>query len=214
MENINREDMLELTRRMNLSRNCFSRIAGAYLDEEGLIDGTFHIHFLKLSPPEQSKFISIAKEIVFAGTNVNLQEYTFSQKSKSTGGIWQLLMALKECELKNDALLDVLYEMFGEHYKAEGSYAVYFFYGTYDVPVRAGDKESMWESEESYRFLIAAVCPLVGEYEPGRPEYGFLFPAFKDRSSDALRINVFHARERHAEMEKMLGLEQTAGSHA
>lgn len=46
---IDREDMLELTRRMTVSRNCFSRIAGAYMDEEGFIDGTFNTHFLKLS---------------------------------------------------------------------------------------------------------------------------------------------------------------------
>ena len=50
MEKINREDMLELTRRMTLKRNCFDRIAGAYLDEEGLVDGTFNKHFQKLSP--------------------------------------------------------------------------------------------------------------------------------------------------------------------
>ena len=43
---IDREDMLELTRRMTVSRNCFSRIAGAYMDEEGFIDGTFNTHFL------------------------------------------------------------------------------------------------------------------------------------------------------------------------
>lgn len=34
-ELINREDMLELTRRMNASRTNFVRIAGAYIDEEG-----------------------------------------------------------------------------------------------------------------------------------------------------------------------------------
>ena len=32
---INRNDMLELTRRMTLSRNCFVRAAGAYIDAEG-----------------------------------------------------------------------------------------------------------------------------------------------------------------------------------
>lgn len=36
MNQINREDMLELTRRMTLKRNCFDRIAGAYLDRTGL----------------------------------------------------------------------------------------------------------------------------------------------------------------------------------
>ena len=38
MVKINREDMLELTRRMTLKRNCFDRIAGAYMDEEGFVD--------------------------------------------------------------------------------------------------------------------------------------------------------------------------------
>ena len=33
MNKINRDDMLELTRRMTPKRNCFSRIAGAYFDE-------------------------------------------------------------------------------------------------------------------------------------------------------------------------------------
>lgn len=36
LRRINREDMLELTRRMTVKRNCFGRIAGAYLDEEDL----------------------------------------------------------------------------------------------------------------------------------------------------------------------------------
>ena len=35
---IDREDMLELTRRMTIARNCFNRVAGAYMDEEGFID--------------------------------------------------------------------------------------------------------------------------------------------------------------------------------
>ena len=34
---------------------------------------------------------------------------------------------------------------------------------------------------------------MSGDYEPGEPECGFLFPAFKDRSSDMERINVFVA---------------------
>ena len=46
---INREDMLELTRRMTPSRTCMDRIAGGYMDEDGLLDGSFIILFVKLS---------------------------------------------------------------------------------------------------------------------------------------------------------------------
>ena len=57
---INREDMLELTRRMTPARSSVSRIAGAYFDEEGYVDGTFNTHFLKLSPAEKTKQIGRA----------------------------------------------------------------------------------------------------------------------------------------------------------
>lgn len=193
MGKINREDMLELTRRMTLKRNCFDRIAGAYMDEEGIVDGTFNKHFQKLSAKDQQINLDIAKTIPFAETNVQLQEYAFGEADRKPGSIWQLLMALKECGLKNDAMLDVFYEEFGGRYHAGGSYAVYLFHGSYDVPLKASDKESLWESEEVYQFLICAVCPVNGDYEPGAPECGFLFPAFKDRSSDTERIDIYVA---------------------
>ncbi len=151
MEKINREDMLELTRRMTLKRNCFSRIAGAYFDEEGYVDGTFNRHFQRLSAKEQQANLDIAKTVPFSDTNVELKEYFFGEKDRKTGSIWQLLMALKECELKNDAMLEVFYEEFGKRYQTDG------------------------------------------DYEPGKPECGFLFPAFKDRSSDIHRIDIFQA---------------------
>ena len=52
---IHREDMLELTRRMTLSRTSFTRIAGCYVDRDGDFDGSFNINFLKLSASERTK---------------------------------------------------------------------------------------------------------------------------------------------------------------
>ena len=130
MGTINRDDMLELTRRMTLKRNCFDRIAGAYLDKDGFVDGTFNKNFRQLSLPDQQKNLDIAKVIPFSETNVALKEYVFDPEEKKPGSVWQLLCALRECELKNDALLDIFYEMFGEKYQASGDYAVYSFMGT------------------------------------------------------------------------------------
>ena len=45
MDKINREDMLELTRRMTLKRNCFGRVAGGYYDEDGNLEDSFNVHF-------------------------------------------------------------------------------------------------------------------------------------------------------------------------
>lgn len=64
------------------------------------------------------------------------------------------------------------------------------FYGSYDIKVKASDKEYMDDSEEVYSFLICAVCPVYDDYDPGLPECGFLYPSFKDRSMDAEHIAV------------------------
>lgn len=52
---INREDMLELTRRMTLARTSFTRIAGCYVDSDGDFEGSFNTNFLKISAPERTK---------------------------------------------------------------------------------------------------------------------------------------------------------------
>ena len=152
---IDREDMLELPRRMTIARNCFNRVAGAYMDEEGFIDGSFNTHFLKLSPADKEKQLAIAKTIPYAKTNEQLKNYRV------------------------------------DSYVVDKPYTIEVFCGNYDVPVKGADKESQWESEEVYRFLVVAVCPTVGEYEAGMPQAGFLFPAFANRSTDLEGVNIF-----------------------
>ena len=209
---INREDMLELTRRMTVKRNCFTRVAGAYFDEEGFVDGTFNIHFLKLSTGEQNRNLALAKEVPFSATNEKLKEYSFPGKNAESVELAKLLTVLNSCDLKNDAMLDVIYELVGERGLAglsdEGR-AFFLFHGSYDVPVKAADKERLWESEEVYSFLIGVLCPLEEEYEPGKPEWGFLYPAFTDRSSDPAHIAVYEAdpaRPHEDMMREVLGI--------
>lgn len=205
---INREDMLELTRRMTLSRHCFSRVAGAYFDDEGYVDGTFNIHFLKLSEAEQEKNLKLAKTIPFSDTNRQLKEYEFSKEAMIPGGLWQILMALRECELKNDGMLDALYEILGERLRWKSDFGFYLFYGTYDIPRKGTDKTEQWESEEVYSFLVGVMSTLKGEYEMGEPECGFLFPAFSDRSGDFGAIDIFEKKpgDAHMELYKLLQL--------
>lgn len=190
---INREDMLELTRRMTPKRTSITRIAGCYLDKDGEIDGTFNTNFLNLSLKEKERNLEIAKAIPFSETNKELKDQIFSATDKKPGSMWQLLMAMRSCGLKNDALMDIFYEQVAAQYKSEKDYAIFVFHGRYDVPVKFADKNSLWESEEVYEYLICAICPLAGEYEPGAPVCGFLFPAFIDRSGDENRIAVYQA---------------------
>ena len=205
---IRREDMLELTRRMTLSRTSFTRIAGCYVDRDGKFDGSFNTNFLKLSAAERTKKLKLAKEIPFSPTNVNLKKYEFTQSMRRPGSMWQLLMAMNECGLKNDALMDTFYDVVMEHYRADREYAILVFHDRYDIPAKGSDRERQWESEKVFEYMICAICPLAGEYEPGKPVCGFLFPAFVDRSGDPSRIDVFQADadRPHRELMEILGI--------
>ena len=111
---------------------------------------------------------------------------------------------LRECGLKNDALLETFYDILIEGLQIHGAYAIYMFYDRYDIPAKTSDKERLGESEEMFPYLICAVCPLVGEYEPGNPICGFLFPAFVDRSGDLERVDIY--AERAAWGDRMAGI--------
>ncbi len=190
---INREDMLELTRRMTPARNCIFRVAGCYMDRDGEEDGSFNVHFRKLSGAELKKNLEIAKTIPFAETNVQLKEYAFAGGEGRKKSLWPLLTAIRESALKDDALLSILYELIAENYEGGGPYAVYVFFGIYDIPKRGTDREWLEGSEEIYDFLILAIGPYSGDYEVGMPEFGFLFPAFSDRSGDRERVDIYRA---------------------
>ena len=153
---INREDMLELTRRMTPARTSFTRIAGCYVDADGDFDGSFNINFLKLSPSEKTKNLAIAKTIPFAETNTKLKKYEIQPENQKAGSMWQLLMALRDCELKNDALMDTLYDIIMENIRITTPYAIYVFHDNYDIPAKATDKERLGESEEMFSYLICA----------------------------------------------------------
>ena len=183
-------------------------MAGAYITDEGEIDDSFNIHFLKLSEREKARNLAIAKTIPFARTNEQLKEYTFPVTVKGKDSMWQLLQGIRSCGLKNDALLYVLYELMADGYPVDHAFAICLFHGTYDIPVKAKDKAVLGESEEIYDFIIGTISPMRGEYEPAEPVFGFLYPAFSDRSADPGKIDIFHAnpaREEKGLLYKFLG---------
>ena len=106
--------------------------------------------------------------------------------------MWGLLTGLKETELKDDALLTILYEVIMEKYKGLSEYAIMVYFGTYDIPFKGTDGQWNEGSEEIYDFVICAIAPYSGDYEVGKPEFGFLFPAFSDRSADRDKIDIYN----------------------
>ena len=203
---IDREDMLAITRRMTVKRTSVTRIAGAYMDPDGFIDGTFNTRFLKLSGSDRAKNLEIAKTIPFAQTNGNLKRYVIPENSRGKESMYQLLMGIRSSGLENDALLEIFYEKTGERYRSDHEYGIFMFHDRYDIPSKAADHVRLGESEEMFEYLICAVCPVAGDYEAGSPECGFIFPSYAKGGALLNCIDIYQADMScvHRELVEML----------
>lgn len=203
---IDREDMLAITRRMTVKRTSVTRIAGAYMDPDGFIDGTFNTRFLKLSGSDRAKNLEIAKSIPFAQTNGNLKRYVIPENSRGKESMYQLLMGIRSSGLENDALLEIFYEKTGERYRSDHEYGIFMFHDRYDIPSKAADHVRLGESEEMFEYLICAVCPVTGDYEAGSPECGFIFPSYANGGALLNCIDIYQADMScvHRELVEML----------
>lgn len=203
---IDREDMLAITRRMTVKRTSVTRIAGAYMDSDGFIDGTFNTRFLKLSGSDRAKNLEIAKSIPFAQTNGNLKRYVIPENSRGKESMYQLLMGIRSSGLENDALLEIFYEKTGERYRSDHEYGIFMFHDRYDIPSKAADHVRLGESEEMFEYLICAVCPVTGDYEAGSPECGFIFPSYAKGGALLNCIDIYQADMScvHRELVEML----------
>lgn len=184
--------MLELTRRMTPARSSFTRIAGAYFDEDGNLDDTVNIHFLKLSAQEKTKILELAKAIPFAETNKQTVEYEFPKSAKGPGTMYQMLNAIKESKLKNDALLLTFYEYVGENILIDNGYGMFVFHDVYDIPAKGADKARQWESDDMFEYIICSIFPVDENYDPaGVPICGFMYPSFANRCGYPDHIAIY-----------------------
>lgn len=206
---INREDMLELTRRMTVKRTHFTRIAGCYVDADGDFEGSFNRAFGDLKASEKEANLAIAKAVPFAGTNENLIECRFPGESKISNDMWKLLMGIRESGLKNDAMLDTFYDLVMEHVQMKGPYSIILFHGIYDIPQKGSDKQRLGDSESVYEYVICTVCPVSGDYESGTPLSGFLFPAYAEQCAILSHIDFYEGKNGSntaKEIKGMLGI--------
>lgn len=232
--NITKRDVLELRRRLTKKDCSFTRMAGCYVGASHNIIVKFAQPFLDLEDDVFYKYLEIAKK-VFSGTpGGNLLELSFASDEDAIA-CQQLLGAVRESALKNDSMLDRLYEQIISQYDSPGNYLILLFHDIYDVPARAEDGAKLGESEEVYSYVIGAICPVelskpgIGYHEDDNcfgprvrdwvvslPELGFVYPAFSGGGSDvsAVLYYVKTGKESHPEvMQQVLGCipQRTAG---
>lgn len=221
-----KKDVLELKRRFKKSEATFTRLCGCYVNGEKEIVLNIGETFLNLEDEEFYKYLEIAKKTLSGTIGNNLLELNFPL-AEEAGGKQQFLMGLRDSKLKNEALLDSLYQLIIENYDYAGNYLILVFHDAYDVMTKTSDNNKLDESEEVYEYLLCAICPVtlskaglgyleaenrigprVRDWVVGVPEHGFVFPAFTDRSTDIHSIMYYtrNPKDPHPEfMELGLG---------
>lgn len=200
---MNKKEVLELKRRFKKEDVTFTHLVGCYVDCNRNKLCKWGGKFLNLEDEEFYKYLEIANKALSGTLGNNLLELHFPIEEEEVGGRQQILMALRDTKLEDEALLDTYYDLIIDTYDHAGNYLILLYHDVYDVMTKTTDNNKLDESEESYEYLICAICPVdlskpglgyledeqrigprVRDWVVGAPDTAFLFPAFNDRSTD------------------------------
>ncbi len=223
-----KQDILELKRRIKKEGCSFTRMCGCYVDSHKNIVLQMNETFLTLEEEEFFKYLEIAKKALSGTLGNNLLELSFL-KEEDGPETQNFLLALRDSGLKNDHLLEHLYERIIQNYEHDGNYLILLFHDAYDIIKKTTDENELDISEEVYTYVLCAICPVdltkagLGYHEDKNciaprirdwmvsvPETGFLFPAFTDRSSDVNAVGYYVRDAKKAQpnfMQEVLGCE-------
>lgn len=217
---MNKKEVLELKRRFKKEDASFTRLCGCYVDGNRNKICKFGSKFLNLEEEEFYKYLEIANKSLSGTLGNNLLNLSFPMEEEEVGGRQQILMALRDTKLEDEALLDTYYDLIIDTYDHAGNYLIVLFHDAYDVMTRTKDNDDLDESEEVFDYLICAICPVnlskpglgyredeqrigsrIRDWVVGAPDTAFLFPAFNDRSTD-IHSTLFYTKntkEPHSE---------------
>lgn len=195
-------DIMELSKRMKKDACTITRMCGCYVDNEKNKLTTISERFLNMQEEEFFKYLDIAKEVFSKKVENNMLDLEFREDEKQSGGMKQFFQGVVESKLKNNELLDALYDRIIETFPYAGNYLILVYHDAYDVMKKAADNKELDESEEVYEYILVAICPVTLtapglEYKEERncigprerdwvvqkPDTGFIYPAFKERSA-------------------------------
>ncbi len=194
------------------------RLAGCYVNGEKKKVQTFSETFLNLPEEELHKYLEIFRKTLSGTPGKNLLDMYFNVQEDPSEEVGKgFLTKLKKSELKDEAVLERLYDRIIQTYNYVGNYLILVIFQAYDVPGVTEDGIEMDDAaEEVYSYVLCSICPMkltkpglgfddeLGEIHTLRqsfavelPDAGFLFPAFNERSSDDRGLLYYSKRTDH-----------------
>lgn len=201
---MNKKEVLEIRKQFTPANCAITRIAGCYVDHEKEKRMISRNAFLSLPEEVAFKYFDIFKKTLSGSLGKNLLNMEFPTEQESLGGKQEFLMRLRKSRLTDIELLDEFYDKIIESYDYAENYYIVLIHAMYDVPGKSSDGTEMYDASDSvYEFLLCSICPVqlskagltynvehdqiedrIRDWIVDKPDKGFLFPAFNDRSTD------------------------------
>ena len=232
---MNKKEILEIKKQFTPMNCAITRICGCYVDHEKNKKLQTKEAFLSLPEEEAFKYFDIFRKTLSGSIGKNLLNLDYSINKEDRNHPHGLLMDLRESKLQDDTLLDLFYDSVIENYDYNENYYIILIHGMYDIPGKASDGEEMFDaSDEVYEFILCSICPVklskaglsydaqnnkiedrVRDWVVDKPDKGFLFPAFNDRSTD-IHSALYYTRKldeiRPEMIENVLGAEMVTSA--
>ncbi len=225
---MNKKEIAEIKKQFTPKGCDITRICGCYVDAEKEKRTQFREAFFSILEEEAFKYFEIFKKTMSGTIGKNLMTMEFPLNTEIEGGTHEFLVRLKKSQLKDDALVEEFYDRVIEAFDYPENYLILLIHGAYDVPGKASDNMEMFDaSDEVYEYLLCSICPVklskaglsynpdencfqnrIRDWIVEKPQVGFLFPAFHDRSTDLHSTLYYSASpaELHPEfVDQMLG---------
>ena len=211
---MNKKEVLEIRKQFTPANCAITRICGCYVDHEKNKKLQTKEAFLSLPEEEAFKYFDIFRKTLSGSIGKNLLNLDYSINKEDSNHPHGLLMDLRESKLQDDTILDLFYDSVIENYDYNENYYIILIHGMYDIPGKASDGEEMFDaSDEVYEFILCSICPVklskaglsydaqdnkiedrVRDWVVDKPDKGFMFPAFNDRSTD-IHSALYYSRK-------------------
>ncbi|MBQ9348117.1 MAG: DUF4317 family protein [Oscillibacter sp.] len=202
---MNRKEINELRRRFRPGRSAVSRVYGCYVNGVGEIVSYIDTPLGRLSEEENEMYLGLLKRVLSGTMGKNLIDVVFTTKQVAEGDEHRLLSDLRSSNLENAEAREIFYQKaVSSLHLGDNGYLLLLASDAYDVPYRGKDDEEQADASENvYRYIVCAVCPIKDpttalRYFRDANEFhsettgqtvdntalGFVFPAFDDRAAN------------------------------
>lgn len=202
---MNIKEVAEVRRNVRRDRSNMTAIYGCYVNDNKEIISEFRSSTGMMSENEGDKYFGLLRKTLSGTIGKHLIDIQFKTAQVVDSPEHKLLMNLRQCSLEDESLRMSFYKKVMESVSLNQCYLILLGCDTYDVPFKKDSSGA--DSNESYKFLLCAICPVkltkaTLHYVPeeklfhdggitnvvASPELGFLFPAFDSRST-----NIYNA---------------------